>query len=207
MSEALVTPGLSRDEARSLTDEVKNDAERLWRKLVELYEGGAHRVLGYTSWAAYFQDEFGGSRSRAYQILDAGRVARHLQSTMVDSPAPTERQARELRSLLSQPEKLQDAWEEATETTDNPTASAVREIVTEKLAPMSNKAVMNANAEARRIYKALASVDGFCSALDEIRIDRVLTVATDEDLAAWESLAAGAISALNRLRRNLKEER
>ena len=33
---------LSREEARSLTDEVKHDAERLWRKLVELYEGDAH---------------------------------------------------------------------------------------------------------------------------------------------------------------------
>ena len=51
---------LSRDEARSLTDEVKRDAERLWRKLIELYDGEAHIALGYASWRSYYAAEFGG---------------------------------------------------------------------------------------------------------------------------------------------------
>ena len=33
-------------EARSLTDEVKRDAQALWEKLLALYEGGAHAALG-----------------------------------------------------------------------------------------------------------------------------------------------------------------
>lgn len=123
--------GLSEAEARSLTDEVKGDAERLWRKLVELYDGKAHLSLGYSSWDGYFTAEFGGSKSRAYQLLDAGRVLKLAQSTMVDS-APTERQARELAPLLDQPEELQAAWTEAVEQHGEPTAAQVREVVQDR---------------------------------------------------------------------------
>lgn len=37
----------------SLTDEVKADAQRLWAKLLQLYEGRAHIALGYTLWSDY----------------------------------------------------------------------------------------------------------------------------------------------------------
>ncbi len=36
-------------EARQLTEEVKADAQRLWAKLLNRYEGGAHTALGYSS--------------------------------------------------------------------------------------------------------------------------------------------------------------
>jgi hypothetical protein len=74
----LAVAHLSRDEARSLTDEVKSDAERLWRKLVELYDGGAHIALGYRSWATYFEAEFGGTDTSAYRLLQSGRVLNQL---------------------------------------------------------------------------------------------------------------------------------
>jgi hypothetical protein len=58
-----------------LTEEVKADAAALWAKLLELYEGGAHKVLGYSSWGAYYEAEFGASKSDGYRLLDAARVA------------------------------------------------------------------------------------------------------------------------------------
>lgn len=61
-------------EARRLTDEVKADAAALWAKLLQLYEGGAHTALGYSSWADYCEAEFEMGKSHAYRILDAARV-------------------------------------------------------------------------------------------------------------------------------------
>jgi hypothetical protein len=50
---------LTAQEARELTDEVKAVAAGLWRRLLRLYEGGAHTALGYASWHAYCAVEFG----------------------------------------------------------------------------------------------------------------------------------------------------
>lgn len=203
----LAAATLSRDEARTLTDEVRGDAERLWRKLVELYEGKAHVALGYGSWHAYCSAEFGMKQSRAYQLLDAGRVVAALDSTNVESP-PNEGQARALRPLLRHPEALKEAWSEVVETHDSPTAADVREVVTRRVGeeqPMSNKATMNAEAAKRKLYAALSGINGYCLGLEGFRFDRACAVADPDDLAAWESLAADAVSALNRVRRVIKE--
>lgn len=128
---AVLAPSLSVDEARSLTDEVKNDAERLWRKLVELYEGGAHLALGYAAWGSYFEAEFGQSKSHGYRMLEAARVA----SVLPHSPLgerPTERQARELAPLLGDADQLRDAWQEANKN-GQATAATVREAVERRL--------------------------------------------------------------------------
>lgn len=82
---------LTEEAARALTDEVKRDAEALWAKLLDLYEGKAHEALGYTSWGDYYTAEFGGSRSAAYRLLEAGRVALAIVSPNVGTdqlPAP-----------------------------------------------------------------------------------------------------------------------
>jgi phage N-6-adenine-methyltransferase len=130
MSELAVST-LSREDARALTDEVKRDAEALWRKLVELYEGGAHLALGYSSWGDYFAREFGQSERRGYQLLDAGRV---LESVNNCSVAPTnEAQARELAPLLDKPEELRETWAEVRELHPEPTAANVREAVSRKM--------------------------------------------------------------------------
>jgi hypothetical protein len=59
---------VSQTDARRLTDEVKADAQRLWAKLLCLYQGGAHTALGYTSWANYCENEFHMRKTRAYQL-------------------------------------------------------------------------------------------------------------------------------------------
>ena len=122
---------LSPDTARSLTDEVKGDASALRAKLLRLYEGAAHKALGYESWGAYYAAEFGGDASRGYQLLRAAEVADVLS---VDhgplAPAPSERVARELAPLRSDPPRLREAWSEAVEDHGpEPTAAQVREKV------------------------------------------------------------------------------
>lgn len=95
---------------------MKADAQRLWAKLLSLYEGRAHIALGYASWADYCDRELHMGKTRSYQLLQAARVIQQLpgppqltltQSTIVDSLQVTpqvpesERLARELAPLHS----------------------------------------------------------------------------------------------------------
>ena len=111
---------LTEEAARALTDEVKRDAEALWAKLLDLYEGKAHEALGYTSWGDYYTAEFGGSRSAAYRLLEAGRVALAIVSPNVGTdqlPAPpTVHHAQALAPFLRQhgEEAVREAWAEIT---------------------------------------------------------------------------------------------
>lgn len=115
-----------------LTDEVKRDAESLWRKLVELYDGGAHIALKYGSWGDYFQAEFGQSGRRGYQLLDAGRALEAVNHGSLGSPL-NERQARELAPLLAEPEVLREAWAEVVDLHPEPTARDVRDVVKRRM--------------------------------------------------------------------------
>lgn len=162
MSDATLPSGtaLSPGTARILTDEVKRDAESLWRKLVELYEGGAHIALKYGSWGDYFQAEFGGSRSRAYQLLSAGRVLESVQQ--VGLPAPSnDRQAAELAPLLDEPEALRDAWAEVVHLHPKPTAKQVREVVERHLPAPRMATERDQHATLVRVW------DSACGVLDD----------------------------------------
>jgi hypothetical protein len=127
---------LTEAQARSLTDEVKRDAEQLWAKLVQLYEGQAHIALGYPSWAEYFEAEFGGSEATAYRWLQAGRVMRQLP---VGSPRPNEAMLRELTPLLDRPKVLHAAWAEVVDEHPKPTAAHVAEVVTKHIGPKKKR--------------------------------------------------------------------
>ena len=127
-----MTETLSAAAARALTDEVKADTHALWLKLERLYEGNAHGALGHKSWHAYCAAEFSLSSTRAYELLDAGRVASILErSGIPESPVPqSEAVANELASLRREPEALQAAWSVAVEQHGpNPTAAQVRLVV------------------------------------------------------------------------------
>lgn len=129
MSVIEASPKLTQEDARSLTDEIKADAERLWAKLLGAYEGGAHKALGYSSWGAYFEAEFGQSHMTGYRLLEAGRVVAELPSnTRVSQNA-----ARELTPLLKEPEVLREAWAEVVELHPEPTAANVREVVQSRM--------------------------------------------------------------------------
>lgn len=122
---------LTTTEARVLTEEVKRDAASLWTKMLRLYEGGAHEVLGYSSWGDYCEAEFSIGADRSYQLLQAGRVIAAMSTTdncRLGTPA-NEAQARELAPLLNQPEVLRETWAEVVELHEKPTAADVREVV------------------------------------------------------------------------------
>src|SRR5579862_833218 len=124
---------LSEEQARALTDEVKRDAESLWGKLVELYEGGAHLALGYSSWGAYFEVEFGGSRRRGYELLQAGRVVEVVRNSALPVPR-NEAQANELAPLLGDERKLVEVVRELhAEYPGQVTAERVRRLVRSRL--------------------------------------------------------------------------
>jgi VRR-NUC domain len=131
--EQALVPILGSSEARRLTDQVKRDAEALWRKLVELHEGGAHTALGYSSWGEYFEVEFGQSGRRGEQLLRAGRVLNEIAPA--NHGSLNERQARELAPLLDDPKQLRETWAEVRENHSEPTAADVRGAVERKLAP------------------------------------------------------------------------
>jgi len=129
---------LSAPEARVLTDEVKVCAHELWFRLRQLHEGGAHTALGYSSWAAYCAAEFDMGASRAYQLLDAGRVAAAVDghSTTVEPPA-NEAQARELAPVLRDEGEaaVVEVWRELRdEYGDDVTAKRVKQVVKNRLA-------------------------------------------------------------------------
>lgn len=134
MSDVVQMPLFTAETARALTDEVKADAQALWRKLLRLYEGAAHTALGYSSWAEYCRAEFDMGRARAYQMLEAAQAVDTLEAAVQHVGLPTnDRQARELTPLRDEPERMGVAWEAATERAldeDRPvTAADVREAV------------------------------------------------------------------------------
>lgn len=57
-------PALDADEARALTDQIKDTAAVLWELIVAAYHGRAWIALGYESWDVYCIREFGSSRLR-----------------------------------------------------------------------------------------------------------------------------------------------
>jgi hypothetical protein len=143
---------LSQAEARRLTDEVKADAQRLWAKLLKLYEGGAHIALGYASWAEYCEQEFQMKKAHAYRLLKAAQI---LETTLTQSPIgdsfkvtsqvpESEALARELVPLIRNPQALDEAWNEAVEQAGGvPTAQGVHEVVARSpISPISYRPSM-----------------------------------------------------------------
>lgn len=117
-------------EARRVTDEVRVEVATLWTRVYDLYRGGAHVALGYESWGAYWQAEFGQSGGRGEQLVRAGRVAAALIEA--GSSAPTsDLIARELAPVLrNAPDELADVWERALASTGGqPKAREVRALV------------------------------------------------------------------------------
>jgi hypothetical protein len=136
MGDVTIAP-MGQAEARRLTAEVREDAARLWTKLLELYEGKAHLAMGYRSWGAYYSAEFGESEGRGDQLLRAGRVLEVLEPVGFrgpgdsGSPLLSERAARELAPVLRNgADAVQEAYREAVEEHgEQPTAAQVREVV------------------------------------------------------------------------------
>ena len=179
---------LAESEARVLTDEVKRDGEALWRKLVRLHDGGAHNVLGYSSWHAYCESEFGFKQAQAYRLLHAGRAAEIIPW---DNRPTNERQARELAPLLTEPEKLQEAWAEVRELHSDPTASDVRAVVQRKMGVHYSSATPEWSTP-QDLFDQLNNEFGFeldvCATAENAKCARYFTEADDGLAQSWEGV-------------------
>jgi hypothetical protein len=151
-----VQPVLDRESARSLTDRIKASAEELWHMLLEAYEGGAHRALGYPSWGAYFEAEFGGHQSRGYQLIDASRVVSAVEEHSTNVERPNEAQARELAPLAkTQPEEAARVWGEVVEEARENGHQVTAERVREKLEKQRSKKIPDWTEEEQSLFKRM----------------------------------------------------
>jgi hypothetical protein len=158
-------PPLDATAARVLTDRIRRRAEDLWADLVEAHDRRAWAALGYSSWRAYATAEFGMSQSRAYQLLDAGRVQAALtEATGSTSVELTEAAARDVKPHLAVvTDKVRNTITRETTTTGAPlpperTQAIVDQVVTEVRA--EHAAVKAAN-DATRALNEQYQPDGF----------------------------------------------
>jgi hypothetical protein len=104
-------------QAKELTQRIKRSAEATWKLLAEAHERKAWKPLGYKSWKAYAEAEFGMSESNAHRLLNQAHVAKALTAASGDAPtpargSPTARQAERIKP------KLEDATTEVRERVD-----------------------------------------------------------------------------------------
>jgi hypothetical protein len=132
MSNLISGQPMDRYEAKAKTDTVKRDLGHIWHNLAEIYQRQGHLALGYATWHEYMAAEFDIRQSRAYQLLDAGRVIAAIEahSTIVESPLPAnEAVARELTRV----DDPAEAWRDVVELNgDKPTAKQTRAVVQER---------------------------------------------------------------------------
>lgn len=126
-------PSLNEQEARDLTDRIKNDLTSVCLLVVAAHDGRAWIPLGYGTWEAYVRAEFGLSRSRSYELVTQGRVVRTIQAAagMSGMPDISSRVAIRIRPRLSEVENaIHDAVSEGV--TEEEAANLVVRIVKEQ---------------------------------------------------------------------------
>jgi hypothetical protein len=122
---------LTTDQARALTDTIRNAAEVLWVLIARAHAGKAWQSLGYNTWEAYVRAEFDMSRSRSYQILDQARVIAAIESAVPEGTNVhlSESAARDLKGVLE--EALPQIKERTAGLTPEEAAEVIKEIVDE----------------------------------------------------------------------------
>lgn len=149
---------LTAEEAQALTDEIRTCAERLCTLLLRAKEGEAWKALGYKSWRAYATAEFELPQSRAYELLNHGRVIEELEaSDSAIAEMPNEGQSRELIKVPAG--QRAEAWQATLEATDGkPTAAAVKE-ATEAYFARNGRPERKGPSDEGRAKNALANIE------------------------------------------------
>lgn len=130
-------------------------------------------------------------------------LARRSQKSLDALEILTPTQARKLLDLAqSSSTYIDDVIDVLERKASAPAAAAVREVVAN---PPTGRAATLADAASRKLYAALSGINGFCLGLADFRFDRALAVATPDDIASWDRIAADSISTLRQLRQTLKE--
>ena len=85
----IVEDDLTSSQARELTDRIRVTLDGLWDLVIEAFHGRAHAALGYPSWDAYCNAEFGSNRIKlpreerqetVRSLREAGLSLRAIQS-------------------------------------------------------------------------------------------------------------------------------
>jgi hypothetical protein len=205
MTSVATAPALTQDEARRLTDEVREDVRTLWAKVLDLYERGAHLALDYPNWGAYWEGEFGQSGGRGEQLVRAGRVARALGEA--ELPLPTnDLVARQLTPVLRRdPDKLAEVWTQAIEASDGkPTAREVAALVEPYRVKRQASKTRGATRTARNLVAMpLVSAHGSILAARQA-LDKALLTNPDADMiGGWLDRIDEATQALGEIREAL----
>jgi hypothetical protein len=144
-------PPLNGDQARELTETIRNAAEVLWVLIARAHAGRAWSALGYDTWEAYVRAEFDMSRSRSYQILDQARVIAAIEASAPDG-TPVKVSAAAARDLKG---VLDDVVAEVAERTDGldprEAAQVIADVVAEKRAEVSGSLSGTASDEVARL--------------------------------------------------------
>lgn len=160
------TETMTKARACELTEKVKNDAAALWEDLLELYEGGAHLALGYSSWGAYFKTEFGKSKSHAYRMLEAAQVMRSLPQSPIGDSVENEGTARELVDV--EPDARPAVLEAAQVNGKPATASGIRAVL-DRVLPLKTVKEKKPPKEGGRPKKTKITVDQVKEATRKLR--------------------------------------
>lgn len=217
MSVTIEPATLTRGDAQALTDEVRSDVRSLWGKVLRLYEGGAHIALGYSSWEAYWEAEFGGSGSRGLQLVRAGRVMRVLEAADLNTLPANELTARELFPVLHRaPAELPAVWSQIIEAADGrPTARLVRDTVapwrelpspTRKKPPDQSMTERQTKKLRSLVRAPLVSARASATMADENLKNALTTHPEEPMMREWLDNAEHAHAALTKVIRTLRRE-
>lgn len=215
MSESVALPSAGTctpDEARDLTDRIKQTAESIWSLLLEAHERRAWMALGYESWERYVRTEFDMTRSYSYRVLDQGIVIRALgQATGSVSPIGDipEWHARDIKPVLSEvTETVRDRIQSVPDATPEQRRQIVQDVINEHRttpAPaLGTRRYPKASASAS-LPSALASLGGIALAFRQVNATDVQDI-DPQDAAQWARDLTDVIAALRGLRALLKEQ-
>lgn len=104
-------PMMDQAEARATVDAIKGHMDSARKLLLDLEEREGWRALGYASWRACAQAEFGQSSAQVYRLLTAAKIEQAIDSPIGENPES------HLRPLvtLDTPEQQKAALDRATE--------------------------------------------------------------------------------------------
>ncbi|MEG4372992.1 hypothetical protein QUB29_26410 [Microcoleus sp. B4b_D2] len=76
---------LTREEANTLTDQIKENFDSLGNMLLAARDRKAYKVIGYSSFESYCQSEFGKSASAAYEAIEVAKVRSQLEAHIAEN--------------------------------------------------------------------------------------------------------------------------
>lgn len=96
------TEELTKEEAQELTENIRSTGEVLYVLVSQAHAGKAHQALGYESFESYVKEEFGMSRSRAYQLIGQANVIKEITDAVPEGTeiSISEAAARDLKGML-----------------------------------------------------------------------------------------------------------